>query len=179
MSNSRPLQYAVYKGMSGKFGAVQFNFQPPHYYREKEKDFTGDRALDQDGRLLEQAGWKQREGAIFVEVAPTSGQNKYDWDRKINFALSVTDMGKIIHFLASGKDTSIMHDPGAKTDKQGSVKKYLNLSSPKGILDAGAMLTLSQTSDQDKLQHTVPLSPDECIVLRQLLLSAVPAALQW
>lgn len=175
----RPLQYAVYKGMSGKFGAVQFNFQPAHYYREKEKDFDGSRALDQNGRLLEDQGWRQREGAIFVEAAPTTGQNKYDWDRKITFALSVTDMGKIVHFLASGKDVSIMHDPGAKTEKQGSVKKYLNLTSPKGILDGGAMLQLSQQSGEEKLSHTVPLSPDECIVIRQLLLTAVSAALQW
>lgn len=165
--------------MSGKFGAVQFNFQPAHYYREKEKDFDGSRALDQDGRLLENQGWRQREGAIFVEVAPTTGQNKYDWDRKITFALSVTDMGKIVHFLATGKDLSIMHDPGAKSDRAGSVKKFLNLTSPKGLLEGGAMLQMSQTSEEDKLTHVVPLSPDETIVIRQLLLTAISAALQW
>jgi Whirly transcription factor len=175
----RPLQYAVYKGMSGKFGAVQLNFQPAHYYREKEKDFTGERALDRSGRVLEAEGWRQREGAVFVEVAPPSGANKYDWEKKITFALSVTDMGKIIHFLTTGKDLAIMHDPGAKTEAQGAVKKYLNLTSPKGLLDGGCMLQLSQSSSEDKLSHTVPLSPDESIVIKQLLLTAVASALQW
>lgn len=176
----RPLQYAVYKGMSGKFGAAQFNFQKPHFYnRDGEKDFVGDRALDTDGRLLESQGWKQREGAVFVEVATTVGPNKYDWEHKITFALSVTDMGKIVHFLTTGKDLSIMHDPGAKTDKQGSVKKFLNLSSPKGLLEGGAMLQLSQTAEDTKTSHTVPMSPDECIVLKQLLARAISAALNW
>lgn len=178
--STRPLQYAVYKGMSGKFGAVQFNFQPPHFYRDREKDFTGDRALDQDGKLLEAQGWRQREGAIFVEAAPTTGANKYDWDQKITFALSVTDMGKIVHFLTTGKDLSVMHDPGAKTEKQGTVKKYLNLQSPKGLLEGGAMLQLSQqTTGEDRVSHTIPLSPDECMVIRQLLLTAISGALNW
>jgi hypothetical protein len=175
----RPLQYAVYKGMSGKFGAVQLNFQPAHFYREKEKDFDGHRALDDNGRLLEAQGWRQREGAIFVEAAPATGQNKYTWEDKITLALSVTDMGKIVHFFSTGKDLSIMHDPGAKTEKQGAVKKYLNLSSPKGLLEGGAMLQLSQTAGEERLSHTVPLSPDECIVMRQLLLTAISTALLW
>lgn len=177
--NTRPLQYAIYKGMTGKFGAVQFNFQPAHYYRDKEKDFTGDKALDSENRVLDSQGWKQREGAVFVEVAPAVGSNKYDWEQKITFALSVTDMGKIIHFLTTGKDCSIMHDPGAKTEKQGTVKKFLNLTSPKGILEAGCMLQLSQTSGNEKISHTVPLTPDECLVVRQLLATAVGSALLW
>jgi hypothetical protein len=177
--SSRPLQYAVYKGMSGKNGAVQFNFQPPHYYKDKEKDFAGTRALDQDGRLLEAQGWRQREGAVFVEAAPTVGPNKYDWDQKITFALSVTDMGKIVHFLTTGKDLSIMHDPGAKSDTQGQVKKYFNITSPKGLLEGGALLTLSQNGVKGEMRHTIGLTPDECMVLRQLLLTAIPGALQW
>lgn len=177
--STRPLQYSIYKGMSGKFGAVQFNLQPAHYYKDKLKDFTGDQALDDQGKLRETAGWKQREGAVFVEVAPSVGSNKYDWEQKITFALSVTDMGKIVHFLSTGKDTSIMHDPGAKTETAGAVKKFLNLSSPKGILEGGCMLQLSQTKGSEKIGHTVPLTPDECLVVRQLLLSAISTSLNW
>ncbi len=179
ISNFRPLQFSVYKGFSGKFGAVQLNYQPPHFYRDREKDFTGELALDQNGKLLDQAGWKQREGAIFVEAAPASGANKYDWDKKVTFALSVTDMGKIVHFLVTGKEVSLMHDPGMKTDSQGAIKKFLNLTSPKGLLDGGAVLQLSQTRGEEKLSHIVPLSPDECIVVKELLQRAIPAALKW
>jgi hypothetical protein len=179
--NYKPLQYAIYKGMTGKFGAIQLNLQPPHFYRDgqKGKDFTGEHALNDEGHVKEDQGWKVREGAIFIEVAPTVGQNKYDWDNKINFALSVTDMGKIALFLSTGNDTSIMHDPGAKTDKQGATKKYLNLTSPRGIVEAGAMLNLSQVTGDVKQQYTVPMSPDECLVIKQLILAAIPAALNW
>lgn len=177
--SQKPLQYAVYKGMSGKFGALQLNFQPPHYYKDRDKDFTGTQALDSKGRVMEDQGWKQREGAIFVEAAPTVGANKYDWDQKITFALSVTDMGKIVHFLVSAKDLNIMHDPGAKSESAGAVKKYLNMSSPKGLMDGGAMLSLSQQKGSEKITHTIPLSPDECIVIRQLLMAAIPSALAW
>jgi hypothetical protein len=175
----RPLQYAVYKGMSGKFGAAQFNFQLPHFYKGKDKDFTGDKALDQYGKLMEVEGWRQREGAVFLEVAPPLGSNKYDWDKKITMALSVTDMGKIVHHLTSGKDCALTHDPGAKTDKQGEVKKYLNMSSPEGIMDRGTMLRLSMDNAGEKVNYTVPLSPDECMVVRQLMLTAIGRALQW
>jgi len=37
----RPLQYAIYKGMAGKWGAIQLNLQPPHFYSGKNKDYTG------------------------------------------------------------------------------------------------------------------------------------------
>lgn len=171
----RPAQYAIYKGMSGKFGAIQFNFAHPHYFMGKDKDFTGEIAEQRDSSKE----WNHREGAVFVEVAPTVGPNKYDWEKKINFALSVTDMGKIIQFFTTGNDCSIMHDPGAKTDKQGSIKKYLNLTSPRGILEAGCMLKLNQVSGDTTLSHTVPLTPDECIVVKQLLQAAIPAALSW
>lgn len=181
MASNRPLQYAVYKGMSGKFGAAQFNFQPAHFYKDRDKDFTGKFALDAQGKLLEDQGWKQREGAVFIEVAPPLGGNKYDWEqgKKITMALSVTDMGKIVHHLSSGTECKIMHDPGAKTATQGAVKKYLNLSSPEGIMTRGTLLSLSQDSGGDKNNVTVPLSPDECIVVRQLLLTAISRALQW
>lgn len=178
-SNLKCLQYAVYKGMSGKFGAAQFNFQPAHFYKDKQKDFTGDRALDQDGRILEDQGWRQREGAVFLEVAPPLGQNKYDWEKKVTIALSVTDMGKIVHHLTTGTECKITHDPGAKSERQGEIKKYLNLTSPSGIMDKGCLLSVSQTAGDDKVSYTVPLSPDECLVIRQLMLTAVSRALQW
>lgn len=180
----RPLQFAIYKGVSGKFGAVQFNFQPPHYYGLSNgafaghKDFRGNRALDVDGRVKD--GWRQREGAIFVEAATTIGKNTYDWEGKTTFACSITDMGKIVLFLSvPGVNLDIMHDPGAKTDREGQVRKHLKAFSKDGPLKGGCMLTVSESSGSNNKEHKIPLSADECITLRQLLLRAMPRALDW
>jgi len=177
MSNKRPLQYAIYKGIGGKFGALQFNFQSPHYYRDKEKDFTGHTALDERGKLRD--GWRQREGAVFIEAASAIGKNLYDWENKITFACSVSDMGKLIHSLTTGTELDIMHDPGAKTDREGATRKHVKLYTKDGIAKAGCMLTVTEQTREDKKEHKVPVSPDECIVLRQLLLHAVSRALAW
>jgi hypothetical protein len=176
---SKPLTYAIYKGMSGKFGGLQFSAQLPHYYNQKDKDFTGERALDGNGRIREADGWKQREGAVFVETSQAIGANKYDWDNKITFALSIEDIGKVLFFLETGANLSIMHDPGAKTEAQGAIKKYLNLSSPKGLLEGGAFLKLTMEGMGQKKEHMIPMTPDECIILRQLLKTMAPKCLNW
>lgn len=173
----KPLQYAVYKGMGGRFGAAQLNFQKPHYYRDREKDFEGRVALDSTGRLQE--GWKLREGAVFLEATSPSGKNSYDWDQKVNIALSITDMSKLVLGLTTGRKVEILHDPGMRTQAQGAVIKRLGLESPKGIQEGGAILTASQTIGQDTVRHTVPLSPDECLAMRTLLMAAIPRALAW
>ncbi len=178
----KPLQFAVYKGTSGKFGAAQFNLQLPHWYRGKEKDFTGERALDSTGKPLDD--WKQREGAVFVEVTSATGPNQYAWDRKITMALSVSDMGKILAFFATQRKLDIMHDPGAKSDSAGAVKKYLSMDAPNGILGTadtkgGCMLRLSMDSSGEKISHMVPMSTDEVLALKRLIEQAIPVALAW
>lgn len=173
MRNS--LQYAVYKGTGGKFGAVQFNFQPPHYYHGKQKDFSGREALDETGRKKE--GWKEREGAIFLEITSTKeGQkNVYDWENKVIMALSVNDMGKVLLGLNKLGDTEIMHDPNAKTQSAGQVKKWLNIKTS----EQGALFRVSMSAGGEQRSHTVPLSPDEVVILRALLQRAVARALNW
>jgi len=173
----RPLQYPIYKGVKGNWGALQFNFQAPHYYRDREKDFTGRIALDASGKIED--GWRQREGAVFVEAATATGPNIYDWENKITFACSVTDMGKLILGLTTGDSTDIMHDPGARGPNEGKVRKHLKLYSSKGITKGGCMITVSLQEGDKNMEHKIPMSPDECLVLRQLLLTAVSKALAW
>lgn len=174
----RPLQYAVYKGTGGKFGAIQLNLQEPHFYEVdgKKRDFTGNEALDANGRPKE--GWRVREGAIFLEMTSAKGKNVYDWENKIVFALSVNDMGKLAFALLTGEEVSLMHDPNAKTQSQGTVTKSLKVSSPKGT-KAGCLWTLSMTSGGQTVKHTVPLTGDEVVVVGQLLRSAISKALNW
>lgn len=168
----QPLQYAVYKGVMSKYGAIQFNLQRPHYYMGKQKDFTGQEALI-DGKLQE--GWKIREGCVFTEITSAKDKNVYDWDNKIILALSVNDIGKLLLGLTKTGETQLMHDPGAGTKTQSVVKKYLKVT----VSDKGALFTCTQTSGGESKSHTVPLSPDEVVTLRVLLSRAVEISLNW
>jgi hypothetical protein len=172
---TKSLQYALYKGMSGKWGSIQFNLQPPHFYKGKEKDYTGSQAL-KDGKLVE--GWDQREGCIFLDAASTKAPNVYDWENKVVLALSVNDMGKLLFTLATGEPCNIMHDPGAKSENQGQVKKFLNVTSPQG-LKSGVMFQVTQSQGDTKKSHSIPVSADEVMVLRSLLTAAISRSLGW
>ncbi len=170
-----PLQHAIYKGTGGKFGAIQFNLQLPHFYHGKQKDYHGNFALS-EGKL--QPGWRQREGCIFLEITSAVDKNVYDWANKITMALSINDMGKVMQTLLYGEECKIMHDPGAQSETAGQVSKFLSISSPKGI-KAGCMFTVSVKSGEQVTTHKVPLTGDECIVLRALIQAAIPTALNW
>lgn len=190
-----PMQYAIYKGTGGKYGAIQFNFQKPHFYSGKQKDYTGSEAFETvDGRRKLKDGWKAREGCVFVEIAPTIGKNEYDWKgQKIIMALSVGDQSKFLYFLATGKSPNrkererdgkptnsmtIMHDPHAKSDRAGQTQKYLKMYSPGGTAE-GCMITITQKEGDQKREHTVPVTGDEVIALRTLLQTAISSALNW
>jgi len=171
----RSLQYSIYKGMTGNWGAMQLNLQPPHYYKGKQKDFSGREALD--GYSLRE-GWKEREGNIFMDITSTKDKNVYDWENKIAISLSSTDIGKILHCMYTGQECKIMHDPGAKTQSQGLVRKNLQITSPKGTAN-GCMIRVSQTAGGQRKDHSVPLSGDELIVMKELLQASIPFVLGW
>jgi hypothetical protein len=190
-----PMQYPIYKGTGGKFGAAQFNFQNSHFYKGKQKDFNGTEAFEVvDGRRKLKDGWKERQGGVFVEVAPTVDKNTYDWQQKVIMALSINDLGKLLYFLKTGKSSNknerekegrptnsvvIMHDPNAKKDGAGATQKYLKLYSPNGTSE-GCMLTVVQVENKKKkFEHSVPLSGDELVVLATLFQSAISKALNW
>ena len=155
----RPLQYAVYKGMSNKWGAAQFDFKPPVLASIVPKV-------------------EGEEGIIFLAATSTSGPNQYDWTKKIVFALSVIDQGKILTGLLGKQDVSLVHDPGANSPNKGQVVKTLSFSAPGGW-EKGCMLNLSQKKGEDSLKHTVPLSPDEVTVLKSLFGRAIYRSLGW
>ena len=177
------LQHAIYKGTGGKFGAIQFNLQSPHYYRGKDKSFDGKFKGESifevvEGKTKLKEGWKIREGCVFMEIASPKGKNVYDWENKIIMALSITDQGKILLALVTGDDCNLVHDPGAKTEAQGSVKKYLSITSPKGPV-VGVIFKATHVSGPDKRSHTVPLTGDEVLVLRTLFQTAISKTLNW
>lgn len=203
--NMDALQLGIYKGIckqgnEPKFGAIQFSLQKPHYYVDTKsnkfkdlprEDFIKLRKLKNfQGRFLPD-WWRDkfpqlnsddlvsREGAMFINIASTIGPNQYDWENKVVMSLSVNDMAKLLMVLeGSLQEMKLMHDPGAKTERAGQVKKYLNLSSPKGI-KIGATFSISETAGDKKKSHFVPLSGDEVKLLSTLIRGAIPACLAW
>lgn len=174
-----PMQYAIYKGTGGKHGAVQFNFQRPHYYNGKQKDFTGDTAfVVSEGKRQLAQGWQPREGAIFLEITSTKDKNVYDWENKVVIALSIDDMGKVLETLLTGSECKLIHDPGAKSESAGVIKKFLTVTSPKGVKE-GCIISCTQQSGGDTRTHTVPITAAEVLVLRSLLSAAISKSLNW
>lgn len=186
-----PSKFVVYK----KNSAVQFQLQPFHLTNGKLRDFEGRLdegsdpgfafTKDEEGRVRLKDGWSEREGAIFMDMAPAKGERVYDWDQKIVFALSVTDASKLLYAIEAGVEvvdkSSIFHDPGAGTDRKGQVSKSLSMTSPKGYLapGGGCLLNLKQKAGEKTLSHSVGLLPSEVVALRELLRSSIPQMLGW
>ena len=183
-----PLRLAFYKGITGKYGALQFNPQMPHYYVKDQpslKNFEGrfiqSNWLDSNPSLTE-SDLASREGAVFLEITSAKDKNVYDWNKKIVFALSITDIGKWLEVLEGSKpEAKLMHDPGAKSTNQGKVRKYVEISAPGGIKDKGMVVTASEVmaGSNTPIRHTVPLSSDECVTLRCAMQSFVAKAIAW
>jgi hypothetical protein len=146
-------KFKVYKGITGKWGAIQFDLKP---------------------------GTSEEPGVIFMEITSAIGPNKYDWDNKIIIALSATDIGKILHYMSygNGDGMSLMHDPGAGTETKGKTQKFLNIDSPQGF-SHGMFITVGQVKDEVKKQHKVPLNGEEALILRSLLNFTLPRLFNW
>jgi hypothetical protein len=191
MNDMQPLKYSIYKGVSGKYGAVQFNYIKPHFYCSKDRKHKFF-----EGKTVKEASFKRdtpcprencqgtlssREGCILLDITSAVGRNKYDWDNKIIMQLTVTDIGQLMIGFLSGKETKLMHDPGAKTANQGKVYKNLIWSSPNGPSEGG-ILTVTHMTDKNKetmVKHRVPLSPGELQILVSLLRGTIPNLLAW
>jgi len=178
---TRPMQYAVYKGLSGKWGALQLNIQPPHHYCSKCKvrvyDGTPSTCNCQDMQMI------AREGAVFLEISSTKDKNVYDWENKTVMALSIDDLGKILtafQTLQAGQKLELMHDPGAGKDHAGKIRKTLVIDTPKGM-ENGCMLSVYENNidKEASKKHTVPLQTSEVTVLATLFRTAIPRLLNW
>jgi hypothetical protein len=191
-----PLQLAFYKGVTGKWGALQFNLQRPHFYVEsnpKLKNYEGKfipKEWLEKNPALTKDDLTSREGALFLEITSASDKNVYDWERKVVMALSIHDQGKILALLEGaikpkpgeedkGPYIKIMHDPGAQTASAGKVQKWLEISSPQGV-GVGVIFTMfKKEADGSSVKHTVPLDVSEVKVLASCIRGVIPACLAW
>jgi len=195
-----PLQLAFYKGMKGSHGALQFNPQMPHYYcpdRECKQKKIYDQALppycaeckkpvlDSKGEVIRggiDRKMKSREGAIFVDICSTKGNNQYDWDNKITMALSTGDLAKLLMFLEggqAGETLSLLHDPGAQTNRAGDIRKTIKFYSPKGLKEGCFVSVLMSMKNRDNVEHKVPLSGSEVKELAVSIRGFIPVARAW
>jgi hypothetical protein len=159
------MQYKIYKGVTGKFGALRLNLKPA-----PEDDSNKD----------------EKPGCVFIEMAPAVGQNQYDWENgKIVMALSITDIPKVIAFLSApqhemfAKDgkLKIFHDKGAGTSSKGQEVKTLEISKDPDKLNFFVSMYANERGIDKKAMCTV--SPDEAIAIRTLLTAAIPKILAW
>jgi hypothetical protein len=161
--NKEPQQFALYKGVKGKFGALRINLKKA--YTDQNKD----------------------SGCVFLDMAPAVAPNVYDWDNgKVIMALSVTDIGKIITYLRApghhmfdktDNKLKIFHDRGAGTASRGKDKTTLEISKyPDKMV---FFVSIYQERNGEKRQATVTVSPDEALVLGTLLQEAIPLMEGW
>jgi len=158
-----PLQFALYKGVTGKFGALRLNLK---------KAYTDDRR-DKD------------DGCVFLEMAPATGPNNYDWENgKVTIALSVVDIPKIILYLRSPSNPvfkegklKIFHDKGAGTADKGQDTTTLAVDKPAD--KDSFFFSVYQKKGAVNRQASVPVSQDEAVAIGTLLQSAIPLILAW
>lgn len=151
--NNRPIKYAIYKGVNGKFGCFQFQLLPA--YKSS----------------------KGPEGAVFIEAANATAPNVYDWEHKIVFALSPADIGTFLSGFQSGS-CKLLHDPGAGSDRKGQKVKNLDLQAGQ---NAGTFfLNLSEKiGDEEARVVKIPLNAGEARCIITLLTAALPVMLGW
>jgi len=162
-----PLQFALYKGARGKFGALRIKLKKAYQNDKRDRD----------------------DGCVFLEMAPSVGNNIYDWENsKIIMALGITDIPKIILYLRSfrhpmfkSKDDpdvfqlKLYHDKGAGTNTKGQDVTTFTLNKPDGKNNFFATLYQKSTGKT----ATVTVSPDEAIAMGILLQAAIPLILAW
>jgi hypothetical protein len=162
-----PIQYKIYKGVSGKFGALRMNL----------KKAWSDPEIKRGG-----------EGVIFLEMAPAVGKNQYDWqNQKMVIALSVQDISKIILYLRAPQHPmfsksdgrlTIFHDKGAGTASKGQETKTLTFAKYPDRENFFVSMSQKDISGARK-EASIPMSPDEAITMTTLFQSAIPSILAW
>ena len=154
MASKKKGQIAIYKGLGGRNGALQFNLIPWNSDRKR-----GDKSSPS--------------GFVLVEGARTVSKDEYDWNNKISFALSALDIGSFIVGIQRG--CRIFH-------KYGNATKTLELqlgSNDKNDLPTW-MLYLNEIPDGgEKNTIVVPITSNEMAVLKNLLQTAIPIIHGW
>ena len=136
-------QLAIYK----KVGAAQFTLIRPRY----------------DNR-----GIVEKTGAVLLQVAPGAGTQKWDWEKKITFAIGVQDIMQLVAGFDDDGKMKLFH----KNERDGN--KGLDLVEVTEGRWAGTY-QLHVRHEGNKVM--VPLTGGEFRIIMRLLEGAVPALL--
>jgi len=146
---SRAGQLNFYKSK----GAAQFSYLPPRY---------NDR------------GFVEKDGAILLEVAPGVGKQKWDWEQKISFAISIADITKIVGDFPEEGNLRLFH----QHDK---MPKAVEFAPGEGRYEGTWNMYISQGSNKlgNHRRVMVPLESGEFRLLVRLLVNMVPKLIGW
>jgi len=164
--------YTIYKGVRGKFGA--FRLSPSFPTRD--------------------IPMRDREGFVMLEMAGTIGPNRYDWENKVIFKLSLTDMAKICMFMRNpGKKYNfceqnseggvthnsfqIFHDTSKASGRSGTETKNLRFTKSSNRHSVTVQMVHKRDSDTNKI--VVPISPEESYIIINLLDGSFGNILSW
>jgi len=171
----RPQDFAIYKGISGKYGAAQFKliqtkFKCPKCREENfiSPNHTRNKHCDGEMRVIT--------GAILVEVTSAVARNRYDWENSIKLALNITDISKILNAFSRGEKIGIYHDPNKGKPGAQVIDKKLTFSVGR---DGSYFLKIFKKIGDDKIEHSLPISKEEIRVLKIIFEAAIPKILCW
>lgn len=145
--------FAVYK----KIGAAKFSLIAP-----RENDM----------------GHITKNGAVFLEAAPGAGE-EWDWDKKIGFAIGITDICQILE--NPDVPPKLLHSAQNAGSKESTgPTKTLAFEPGAGKYEGTYMMKLFQKESSGETRSvTVPFSHGEFTLLLRLLMSAAPLLLAW
>jgi len=163
--NKAPMQFGIYKGATGKWGALRLNLRKAYQDTYKGKD----------------------NGCIFLDMAPATGPNIYDWDNnKIVMALNITDISKIILYLRAPQhpifsktdgNLQIFHDKDAGTANAGQNMTSIEVTKPAD--KNNTFINAYQKKDGQVRRANVTISPDEALTIGTLLQASIPLIIAW
>ena len=143
---TKPGQFNIYK----KSACVQWKLMLPR--------------TDANGNIT-------KNGALLLEFANSlSGQDKYDWSNKLNFAFGVNDICLFFNNY---------ENPGKFIHTQGSSTKILEFAPGSGQYEGTFMLSLAVKEDSGTKKITAPISAGEFFVLNRLLIDTLPKLIGW
>ncbi|CAN8235571.1 unnamed protein product [Cochlearia groenlandica] len=119
-----------------------------------------------------------RRGSVMMTFMPSSGERKYDWEKRQLFALSATEVGSLIS-MGSSDSSEFFHDPSMKSINAGQVRKSLSI---KPHADgSGYFISLSVNNSILKTndRFVVPVTTAEFAVLKTAFSFALPHIMGW
>lgn len=149
--------YTIYKPNKKNNGsAVQFQLSEPNDKRPQHLSF-----LEISNQLPD---------------LDSNGNARFDWQNKIIVALGETDIAEILRVI-EGQTDSINDGKGLFHETPGGGNKIIKFGFNPDYKNF--FLQVSAKKDNDQLQISIPITPGEAIILRELLKAAVVRLFGW